>query len=210
MVVRKIVNIDESLCNGCGNCIPQCAEGALEIVNSKARIVKETYCDGLGACVGYCPQGAITIIEQEAERFDEEAVRQHLEKTVVKTERSSVQSQWPVKLTLVPIQAPFFEKADLLLAADCAPVAYPKLHNSLLIGKRIIIGCPKFEDARTYAEKLGEILKKNDVGSITIVYMEVPCCFGLKWAVDKALQESGKKIPVKQYVLTIGGEIREL
>jgi NAD-dependent dihydropyrimidine dehydrogenase PreA subunit len=208
MVIRKIVHIDENLCNGCGQCIPKCAEGALQIVNGKAKIVSETYCDGLGACLGECPQGAITVIEREAEQFDEKAVEKHLAADTTQTSQTPVKPQWPVKINLIPRQAPFFNQANLLIAADCAPVANPDLQKKLP-GKRILIGCPKFEDARDYAEKLSGILKLNDVASITVVHMEVPCCSGLKWAVDKALQASGKQIPVKRYIMTIGGELNE-
>ena len=208
MVLRKIVQIDEALCNGCGACIPKCAESALQIVNGKAKIVSETYCDGLGACLGQCPQGAITVTEREAEEFDEKAVKEHLAGENAKASHAPVKPQWPVKINLIPRQAPFFDKANLLVVADCAPVAYSGLQKDFP-GKRILIGCPKFEDARGYAEKLQDILKLNDIASVTVVHMEVPCCSGLKWAVDKALQASGKQIPVKRYVMTIGGELSE-
>ena len=208
MVLRKIVQIDEALCNGCGACIPKCAESALQIVNGKAKIVSETYCDGLGACLGQCPQGAITVTEREAEEFDEKAVKEHLAGENAKASHAPVKPQWPVKINLIPRQAPFFDKANLLVVADCAPVAYSGLQKDFP-GKRILIGCPKFEDARGYAEKLQDILKLNDIASVTVVHMEVPCCSGLKWAVDKALQASGKQIPVKRYVMTIGGELNE-
>ena len=210
MAKRKIVQINEELCNGCGNCIPKCAEGALQIVDGKARVVKDIYCDGLGACLGHCPQGAITIIEREAADFDEEAARIHAGKAEDTAEKKPVLLQWPVKINLVPAKAPFFEKADLLVAADCAPVACADFRGSLLLGKRAVIGCPKFDDARAYAQKLGEILKQNNVASITIAHMEVPCCSGLKWAVDRAVAASGKHIPVKRCEITIGGEINEL
>ena len=208
MVLRKIVHIDEELCNGCGQCIPRCAEGALQIVDGKAKILSETYCDGLGACLGECPQSAITVIEREAEAFDEQAVEQHLAADKTPASPVPVKAQWPVKINLIPRQAPFFNQAHLLIAADCAAVANPELQKKLP-GKRILIGCPKFEDARGYAEKLEGILKLNDVASITVVHMEVPCCSGLKWAVDKAVQASGKQVPVKRYVMTIGGELNE-
>jgi NAD-dependent dihydropyrimidine dehydrogenase PreA subunit len=214
---RKIVNIDENLCNGCGNCIPKCVEGALQIVDGKARIIKDTYCDGLGACLGQCPQGAITITEREAEAFNQEEVHQYL-----KTRNGQIQlpknfaastpqkPQWPIKLNLVPVKAPFFEKADLLLAADCAPVALKNFHDTFMPNKRVVIGCPKFDDARAYAQKLTEILKQNDIASVSVVHMEVPCCTGLKWAVNKALESSNKSIPVKEYEIKIGGEVVEL
>jgi ferredoxin len=212
MMKRKIVNIDENLCNGCGNCIPKCAEGALQIVNGKAKIIKETYCDGLGACLGQCPQGAITITEREAEAFNEAEVHEHLKnKTTTNppTNATPQKPQWPIKLNLVPVKAPFFEKANLLLTADCAPVALKNFHD-FMAGKRVIIGCPKFDDARAYAQKLTEILKENNIASITVVHMEVPCCTGLKWAVNKALEASGKQTPTKEYEVKIGGEIVEL
>jgi len=213
MIKRRIVNINENLCNGCGACIPKCAEGALKIVNGKAKIIKETYCDGLGACLGQCPQGAITITEREAEPFDEIQVHEHLKNTrptITQANLGPQKPQWPVKLNLVPIKAPFFESADLLLAADCAPVAIKSFHDKFMPGKRIIIGCPKFDDARAYAQKLAEILKQNTIASITIAHMEVPCCTGLKWAVNKAMELSGKNIPTKEYEIKIGGEIVEL
>jgi len=217
MIKRKIVNINENLCTGCGNCIPKCAEGALQIVNGKAKMIKEVYCDGLGACLGYCPQGAITIIEREAEPFDEKEVHENLKSKATTATTSNIQAhskpqkpQWPVKLNLVPTKAPFFENANLLLAADCAPIALRNFHDKLMSGKRVLIGCPKFNDAREYAQKLSEIFKQNDVADVTVAYMEVPCCTGLKWAVNKALELSGKQIPVKEYEVKIGGEIVEL
>ena len=209
MVKRKIVNINEALCNGCGNCIPKCAEGALQIVNGKARIIKETYCDGLGACLGQCPQGAITVTEREAPAFSEEEVHVYLNSKGAAAPKAAAQSgavpqkpQWPVKLNLVPVKAPFFENADLLLAADCAPVALKNFHD-FMAGKRVIIGCPKFDDARAYAQKLTEIFQQNNIASITVVHMEVPCCTGLKWAVNKALEGSGKKIQVKEFEVKV-------
>ena len=213
---RKIVNINENLCNGCGTCIPKCAEGALQIVNGKAKITKEVYCDGLGACLGHCPQGAITITEREAEPFNEAETHEHLKSkaspmptTNVQTTQTPQKPQWPVKLDLVPMKASFFENANLLFAADCAPIALKNFHD-LMVGKRTIIGCPKFNDAMAYAEKLAEIFKQNTIASVTVVHMEVPCCTGLKWAVNKALIASGKKIPVKEFEVKIGGEIVEL
>ena len=208
MVLRKIVHINEELCNGCGQCIPKCAEGALQIVNGKAKIVSETYCDGLGACLGECPQGAITVIEREAEAFDDKAVEQHLTSDKKQTSQTPFKPQWPVKINLIPRKAPFFNQANLLIVADCAPVTYPEIQKKLP-GKRLLIGCPKFEDARIYAKKLEDILKLNDVASVTVVHMEVPCCSGLKWAVDRAVQASGKQVPVRRYIMTIGGELNE-
>jgi ferredoxin len=216
LVKRKIVNINEDLCNGCGSCIPKCAEGALQIINGKVRIIKDTYCDGLGACLGECPQGAITLTEREAAPFSENEVHEHLKKTTSATQPLTAQAgvsaqkpQWPVKLNLVPVRAPFFENANLLLAADCAPIALKNFH-SLMVGKRVIIGCPKFDDARAYAQKLTGIFKQNNIQSVTVIHMEVPCCTGLKWAVNKALNLSSRQIPVKEYEVKIGGEAVEL
>ena len=240
MVVRNIVEIDEGLCNGCGQCIPNCAEGALQIVEGKARIVKDMYCDGLGACLGNCPQGAISIIQREADEFDEEAVHEFLaqrdasEHPVAKQPGSEVTvacgcpssqvqqleasvpeeavggsalSNWPVQLKLVPVKAPFFKDADLLVVADCVPVAFPDLHAKLLKGRPIVIGCPKFDDAQGYAEKLGEILRLNGVRTVTVVHMEVPCCSSMNGIVDYAVRASGKPIPVMRATVSVRGEI---
>ena len=187
MIKRKIVKINESLCNGCGNCIPKCAEGALQIVNGKAKIIKETYCDGLGACLGQCPQGAISVTEREAEPFDEKEVHEYLKNKTIPSPPQSIPAnstpqkpQWPVKLNLVPTKAPFFENANLLLAADCAPIAMKNFHETLMPGKRVIIGCPKFNDAREYAQKLAEIFQQNNIASVTVAHMEVPMLRRLK------------------------------
>jgi Pyruvate/2-oxoacid:ferredoxin oxidoreductase delta subunit len=212
---RKIVNINETLCNGCGQCIPNCVEGALQIVNGKAKIVKDTYCDGLGACLGHCPQSAITITEREADAFNEQEAHKHLKtkeapQTAAAPAKVSPQKpQWPVKIDLVPPKAPFFENADLLLAADCAPVALEDFH-AFTGGKRVIIGCPKFNDARAYAAKLTEILKQNSIVSVTVLHMEVPCCTGLKWAVNKAMEGSGKMVVTREIEVKVGGETVEL
>ncbi len=230
MVVRNIVEIDEGLCDGCGQCIPNCAEGALQIVDGKARIVKDMYCDGLGACLGNCPQGAISIIQREADEFDEGAVHeflaqrdasehpvvcgcpssqvQQLEASVPEEAvEGSTLSNWPVQLKLVPVKAPFFEDADLLVVADCVPVAFPDLHAKLLRGRPIVIGCPKFDDAQGYAEKLGEILRLNGVRTVTVVHMEVPCCSSMNGIVDYAVRASGKPIPVMRATVSVRGEI---
>jgi len=205
MVKRNIVHIDEKKCDGCGQCIPNCAEGALQIIDGKARIVDDSYCDGLGACLGHCPRDAITILEREAPEFDEEAVHEHLEtlkgsealaigcpasqvqllKGSPATDHFEVSTpsalrHWPVQLNLVPVKAPFFRDADLLLLADCTAVAYPTLHQRLLEGRTVVMGCPKFDDVKHYIEKLAEMLKVNDVRSLTVVHMEVPCCSALR------------------------------
>jgi hypothetical protein len=153
------------------------------------------------------------MTEREAEAFDEEKVYQHLKNSAESQTQeyaAPTKPQWPIKLNLVPLKAPFFENANLLVTADCVPVAIKNFHSTLLPGKTVIIGCPKFDDARAYAQKLGEILKQNSVVSITVTHMEVPCCSALKWVVDKALEASGKKIPVKELEVKIGGEVVEL
>ncbi|MCW4038651.1 MAG: 4Fe-4S binding protein [Candidatus Bathyarchaeota archaeon] len=208
MEIRKIVRIDEELCNGCGLCIPKCAEEALQIIDGKARLVRDNYCDGLGACLGHCPQGAILIIEREAEAFDEEAVHAHLaRKKPSPPTGTSALRQWPVQLNLVPSKAAFFDDSDLLVIADCVPLAYPNVHGSLLSKKSVVMGCPKFDDAQGYVKKLTEILKNNNVKSISVAHMEVPCCSGLLWIVKKAIDASGKQIPLEQQEITIRGEI---
>jgi Fe-S-cluster-containing hydrogenase component 2 len=228
MTFRNIVEIDEELCDGCGQCVPGCAEGALKIVEGKARLVRDQYCDGLGACLGHCPRGAISVIQREAAPFDEEAVHEHLSKakaarknlaygcpssTVRSLEPEEVQpnraesklGNWPVQFNLVPLEASFFDGADLLVMADCVAVAYPGLHAELLPGKAVVMGCPKFDDARRYAEKLGEIIRRNDVRRVTVVHMEVPCCSGFNRIAESAVEASGKDIPVSRSVIGVRG-----
>jgi Fe-S-cluster-containing hydrogenase component 2 len=241
-VMRKIIEIDEELCDGCGECVPGCAEGAIDIVDGKARLVSESYCDGLGACLGECPNGAINIVEREAEDFDEDAVETYLkekeqaEKQVelplacgcpstqvqtfvpmfsdIKTtdkeslpSSKSTLSHWPVQINLVPPNAPFLNGADLLIAADCTPVAYPNFHRDFLKGKVVMIGCPKFDDVEDYILKFTEIFKTADIKSITSLIMEVPCCSGLPMIVKRALDAAGKDVPVEQIVISTRGEI---
>jgi len=243
MVLRSIIRIDEEKCNGCGLCILACAEGALQIVNGKAKLISDKYCDGLGACIGECPQGAITIDEREAEDFDQEAVKQHLrEKHVVTTvhhphpihpthqpcpsaqvthfgrnstgkealniaeDKGSLLSHWPVQLRLLPPNAPFFENADLLVVADCVPFAYAAFHSDFLSGRTLIVGCPKLDDAEFYKKKLTEIFRQNNIRSVTVVNMEVPCCFGLHSLVKEALASSEKNIPLEQETISIKGD----
>jgi Fe-S-cluster-containing hydrogenase component 2 len=229
ILFRKIVKIEEELCNGCGECVPNCAEGALQIIDGKARLVKDEYCDGLGACLGHCPQDAIQIIEREAKAFDEEAVHDYL--NLIKQENISIQasnspsrivseyvtddsvseesylSHWPIQLNLVPVNAPFFEQRELLMVADCVPVAYPNLHRDLLKERAIVISCPKLDNAKFYVEKLTEIFKNNDIVGIQVLHMEVPCCSGLNVIVKRAVKESGRNIPIKRKVVTVKGEI---
>ena len=236
MSMRKIVKIDEEKCNGCGLCIPACAEGALRIVDGKAKIVKDIYCDGLGACLGHCPQDAISIEEREANPFDEAAAIENLKAKAGErkplphpqggcpsaaafsiergpedaprphTGAASELGQWPVQLALVPPVAPFWDGADLLIAADCVPFAYADFHGDLLRGKALIIACPKLDETGPYLVKLRTILAENDVRSITVAHMEVPCCFGLMRLVREALSASGKDIPLHEVEISIKGE----
>jgi len=234
MVLRNIVKIDEKKCNGCGLCIPACAEGAIQIIDGKARLVKDIYCDGLGACLGKCPQNAITIIQREAEEFNEKAAEEHVKKShpvhhahvacpsvkamqfekeveekpaVKQTEKRRSQiSNWPYQLKLVPPNAPFLKNADLLITADCVPFAYADFHEEMLKNRTLVIGCPKLDDATIYRNKLAEIFRLSNIRSVTVVNMEVPCCFGLNRLVQEALELSRKKVPVRQETISIKGE----
>ena len=224
-VMRKIIEIDDELCDGCGECVPGCAEGALQIVDGKARLVSENYCDGLGACIGECPNGAITMVEREAEDFDEEAVETYLKEkakkpvdvplacgcpsTQVQTFAPSVSnlSHWPVQINLVPPTAPFLKGADLLIAADCTVVAYANFHQDFLKDKMVMIGCPKFDNVKDYILKFTEIFKVADIKSITALIMEVPCCSGLPMIVKRAMDAAGKDIPMEEIVISTKGDI---
>lgn len=289
---RQVIRIDEEKCDGCGLCVPNCPEGALRMVDGKAKLVSDVYCDGLGACIGRCPQGAITIEEREAEAYDErrvidgmakrgdETVRGHLEhleehgqddyireaiqymierdldipeefrqsryfssngtgespavqgsgaagcgcpgsrvvdmrgskeqqhaqseKTGAR--RSSRLQQWPVQIHLVPPNAPSLEGADILIAADCVPFAYADFHEDLLRGRIVLVGCPKLDDAAFYREKLASIFAENDIRTVTVAHMEVPCCFGMGSIVKSAITASGKEIPYDEVMIGIGGE----
>ena len=263
---RRIVQIDEAKCDGCGQCIPACAEGAIALVGGKARLSSDVLCDGLGACLGDCPQGALTVIEREADDFDEAAVKVHLgnlgraageaphapppapaprrpalgilheapaesggcpgsrSMTLPRRGLSVVQDtsgptlpapgaqsrlgQWPVQLHLVPVNAPYFEDADLLVAADCVPFAYPRFHEDLLDGKALVVGCPKLDDLQAYVEKLGRIFAANDVRSVTVVRMEVPCCGGISMAARRSLAAAGKAVPFRDVVVGVNGDLR--
>jgi ferredoxin len=217
MVLRNIVKIDEEKCNGCGLCIPACAEGALQIIDGKARLVKDIYCDGLGACLGKCPQDAITITQREAEEFDEKAAEEHVKPSraapvdyntpAKQTEKSQSRiSNWPYQLKLMPPNAPFLRNADLLIAADCVPFAYADFHEDMLKNRILAIGCPKLDDATLYRNKLAEIFRAADIRSVTVVNMEVPCCFGLHRLVQEAIELSGKTVPLRQETISIKGE----
>lgn len=235
---RNIVFIDEELCNGCGLCAQACQEGAIQMIDGKARLIRDDYCDGLGHCLPSCPTDAISIIEREADAFDEEAVLKNQaakerekqvpvsagcpgmraqalarESAAVQqvTEASFVQSrlaQWPVQIQLAPINAPYFDGANLLIAADCAAYAHADFHNRFMKNRVTLIGCPKL-DPVNYADKLTEILKRNAIKSLTLVRMEVPCCGGLERAVIQALQDSGKCIPWQVTTLSVRGDVME-
>jgi len=211
---RKIIKIDEEKCDGCGICIPACAEGALQIVDGKARLVKESYCDGLGACLNECPQGAITLEKREAEAFSlpcdcpstaEQSWEAKGDKKTIKT--PSLLSHWPVKLTLVSPDAPYFRGEELVVAADCGPFAYGGFHQDFLDERAVVIGCPKFDDLKFYQEKLTEILRNSGIKKIIVARMEVPCCSGWLTVVQNAVSSSGKEISIEEKVIGIQGEL---
>ncbi len=195
--VRKIVKIEEEKCNGCGACIPSCAEGAIKIINGKAKLISDTYCDGLGACLGECPQGAISIEERLAEEFSEETTKQR-----------SMLSHWPVQLTLVPPKAPFLQGTDVVIAADCVPFTYADFHQEFLKNHSLLVACPKLDDFEAHLNKLTDIFKQSSVKSLTVVHMEVPCCSGLVYMIKQALQQSGKEIQLKEVTISIKGDIK--
>lgn len=212
---RMVVRIDEEKCDGCGKCVPGCAEGALKIMDGKARLVKDSYCDGLGACLGVCPRGAITLEEREADPFSiDEVTRSPHEGCPGSGLRTplvgaaSEAGQWPLQLHLVPVNAPFFRNAELLIAADCVPPAFPGFHNSLLRGRKLIIACPKLDDTSGYLEKLTDIIRLNEPASITVAFMEVPCCAGLVALVRHALERSGKQIPLSLVRIGVDGRLK--
>jgi Fe-S-cluster-containing hydrogenase component 2 len=246
---RKIITINEALCDGCGNCVSACSEGALRIVDGKARLVKEDFCDGFGDCMGDCPTGALKIEEKESKPFDIESTREYLlttkgreavwrmeeaqkkqeikeqnplpcgcpgsmAQTIPLTKPSAPSAHgrlepqlrnWPVQIHLLPLKAQFYQGADLLVAADCCSYAYAGFHQDFIKGRTLAIGCPKLDNADFYREKLATILKENDIRSVAIAYMEVPCCTGLVKLVEAAVKDSGKKIPVKKTKIGIQG-----
>lgn len=259
---RQIIHIDEEKCNGCGQCVTGCAEGAIQLIDGKAKLVSEVYCDGLGACIGECPVGALTLEEKEAPDYDQAAVDRHLAavgrshhkahdpvaqpaapnfaqpfqgcpgsmaRSLKQTHQTpspaacpgsapvscsskdapSMLGNWPVQLSLVPVNAPYLERASLLIAADCTAFAYPDFNRRFMKGKVALIGCPKLDDAGFYREKLAKIISTNDIEFIHVVYMEVPCCGGLVRLVQGAVADSGHKVPVKLTKIGIGGEILE-
>lgn len=264
MALRKIIEIDEAKCNGCGLCVPNCAEGAIQIIDGKAKLVDDIYCDGLGACLGHCPEGALNVIERDADEFDEEAViellasqgrtftpQAHQEPVVEKAPQhpqhdhhghhghgggcpgsrmlqfdkpasegkgEAVSSgdieikikpqlrQWPVQLKLLPVNAPYFKNADLLVTADCVPFAYPNYHLDLLKGKALAVGCPKLDDVQLYTDKLTQIIAENNLKSITVAYMEVPCCQGIVMAVETAVKRANSSLKINKVKLSLQGE----
>ena len=233
MAVRNIVKIDEDKCSGCGLCATACAEGAIRIVDGKARLVSDSHCDGLGACLGHCPEGAITIEPREAAEFDEKAVQAHLTQppreqpafacpgmashhfqrnpappsAAAAGDVPSELAQWPVQLTLVSPMAPYFADADLLLAADCVPFAVGDFHRRFLKDHSLIIGCPKLDDVRLYVEKLTQILRSNNIRSLMVVHMEVPCCFGLTHIAREAIARSGKAMSFLDITVSLRGSM---
>ena len=235
MVKRNIVKIDQDKCNGCGQCVNTCAEGAIEIINGKAKLVSEVYCDGLGACLGTCPQDAITVEQREAAEFDEEATKEHLAKakntqkpvdfvcpgmraaklrekvgpedSPKTTARQSRLSHWPVQLKLVSPAAPYFAGADLLLVADCVPFAMGDFHEKFLKNHSVVVGCPKLDDAGFYIDKLGEILTVNKIDSLTVVHMEVPCCSGLTQIAKQAISKNKIEMDFEDVTIDLQGHV---
>ena len=205
-MMRRIIEIDEDKCNGCGACAAACHEGAIGMVDGKAKLLRDDYCDGLGDCLPTCPTGAIRFVEREAAAYDEQAVLENQKKAAPAVIQPSQLAQWPCQIKLVPVNAPYFQGAKLLIAADCTAYAYANVHQEFMRGKVTIIGCPKLDDV-DYSEKLTQILENNDIKSVTILRMEVPCCGGLEMAAKKALKESGKFIPWQVVTISIDGKI---
>lgn len=233
---RNIIEINEEKCTGCGLCATACAEGAIAIIDGKAKLVSEIYCDGLGACIGECPEDALTIAVRDAEEFDEVAVEEHLKELTKEEEelpcgcpgtmareikrktdighRHEIELQseltnWPIQLRLISPNAPALKGADLLLTADCVPFALADFHPRFVSGRTVVIGCPKLDDAGHYVEKLTEIIKNSGLKSLTVVHMEVPCCSGLTMIAERALSASGISVPVQDVTISISGEVLE-
>lgn len=236
---RPIIHIDEEKCDGCGVCVPSCAEGAIRIVGGKARLVAERACDGLGACLGECPRGAISLVEAEADAFDETAAhhQKHPEKEAPATEalpcgcpsmhirtfsprphppvdggvggdaRPSALTHWPIQIRLVAPTAPFLAGADLLVAADCCAAAAPGFHEDFLAGRVLLLGCPKFDDVPAYVDKFARIFAHNEIRSVTVLVMEVPCCQGLPGIVARGMEAAGKTVPLRKVILAAEGKV---
>lgn len=196
-MIRKIIKIDQSKCNGCGICAKACHEGAIGMINGVAHLMRDDYCDGLGDCLPACPTNAISFEEREALPYDEAAVKANMDSKL---------KNWPVQLKLVPTKAPYYNNANLLIAADCTAYAYGNFHKDFAKGRNVLIGCPKL-DAVDYSQKLREILENNDVASITVIRMEVPCCGAIEFAVKKAIEASGKRIPIQIITVSTDGKI---
>lgn len=207
-MIRKIIRIDGEKCNGCGACAAACHEGAIEMIDGKARLTRENYCDGLGDCLPACPVDAISFEEREAPAYDEAAVlaAKKKAKNPLPDISGTRLANWPVQIKLAPVNAPCFDKAELLIAADCSAFAYGNFHNDFMKDRVTLIGCPKL-DAVDYSEKLSRILAENDIKSITLVRMQVPCCGGLTMAVNRALMASGKRIPLNVVTISSSGEL---
>ena len=232
-MIRKIIQIDEQKCNGCGACASACLEGAIEMVNGKAKLMRDDYCDGLGNCLPVCPTNAITFVEREAAAYDEKAVAENQKKkqndnlqhsgcpgmkmrtmnntqningSKEETDAISQLAQWPCQIKLVPANAPYFDGAKLLIAADCTAYSYANMHSNFMKGKVTVIGCPKLDDI-DYSEKLTQIISQNNIKDVTVVRMEVPCCGGLEYAAKQALKNSGKFIPWQVVTVSVDGKI---
>jgi Pyruvate/2-oxoacid:ferredoxin oxidoreductase delta subunit len=230
MALRNIVKIDEDKCNGCGLCVSACAEGAIRLINGKAKLVSETYCDGLGACIGHCPQDAITIEQRQAKDFDEKATKVHLAQInqtafvcpglsaqTLQPKTDSAQqpvpsqlTHWPVQLKLVSPQAPYFADAHLLLVADCVPFAMGDFHSRFLMGKSVVVGCPKLDDPLAYIDKLADILRSNKLKALTVVHMEVPCCHGLTNIAREAMTRAGQKMTFEDVTVSLQGNVERV
>lgn len=233
MVMRNIVRIDEEKCNGCGQCAEACAEGAIEIIDGKAKLISEVYCDGLGACIGHCPQDAITVEQRQAKEFDEEATEAHLTQKSLhkqtdfvcpglkaqKLRQEANQSEaeirpvtsklahWPIQLKLVSPHAPYFANADLLLVADCVPFSMGGFHNKFLTNHSIVIGCPKLDDSQFYIERLAQIVGINKLNSLIVIHMEVPCCFGLTRIAKEAITKSQTGMTFEDVTISLKGNV---
>ncbi|OPX58693.1 MAG: Indolepyruvate oxidoreductase subunit IorA [Methanomassiliicoccales archaeon PtaB.Bin215] len=229
-IKRKIIKIDEEKCTGCGECVLSCAEGAIVIKDGKAKVVKDMYCDGLGACLGHCPEGALSIEEREADPFDEEAAKEHVEASrgnqlhtchssrpmmmmpettsVAAGENPSQLRNWPIQLALAPEVTPAYRDASLLIAADCTGFSLGNVQRDFIAGRVAIIGCPKLDDVQTYVDKLTRIFRNNEIKDLTLIRMEVPCCGGLRRMVTEALRLSGKSIPLQEFIVErYGGKV---
>ncbi|MDW5562296.1 MAG: 4Fe-4S dicluster domain-containing protein [Methanomassiliicoccus sp.] len=227
MAVRKIIQIDESKCDGCGRCVEACAEGAVEIREGKAKVVRDLFCDGFGACLGECPRGALSIVEREAEPFDEEAAKMHVATTRKASEcvcpsaipmvmkpaagpitpagEGSELTNWPIQMRLVSPDAPYFKDARLLLAGDCTAFAFASMHPSFIRDRTTVIGCPKLDDNGEFIEKLAAILSSNAIKDVTVIHMEVPCCGQMNRLVNEARKRAGSKVPVASYTISRTG-----